>query len=120
MIESPLLIRMVDVLIVDHPGLYAFVALAFLQAYFVPQLLEGPGGRPPQAVILAALVWFLLSVVDFASGWRAPAEKRDVIVGLWVAAVIVGGWAWVGLLRYLLRLGHRVREEQALRLVPPM
>ena len=47
MIESPLLIRMVDLLIIDQPTRHAVVALAFLQMYLVPQLLNGPAWRPP-------------------------------------------------------------------------
>ncbi len=78
MIESPLLIRTVDLLILDHPMRHAFVALGFLQAYVVPQLLKGPAWRPPTSVAAAAVLWFLLSIVDLALGLKAPAEKRDL------------------------------------------
>lgn len=118
MIESPLLIRMVDLLIVDHPTRHAVMALAFLQAYLVPQLLNGPAWRPPHAVLVAALVWFLLSAVDFSLGWRLPADKRDLIVGLWVAATLVGGWACVALVLSLPRLVSAIRHEQALTATP--
>ena len=118
MIESPLLIRMVDVLIVNHSGLYALMALAFLQMYLVPQLLIGPAWRPPHAVLVAALAWLLLSAVDFALGWRLPADKRDLIVGLWVAATLVGGWACLALVLRLPRLVSAIRQEQALTPTP--
>lgn len=118
MIESPLLIRMVDVLIVDHPTRHAVVALAFLQMYLVPQLLNGRAWRPPHVVLVAALAWFLLSAVDIALGWRLPADKRDVIAGLWVAAALVGGWACVALVLSLPRLVSAIRQDQALTPTP--
>jgi hypothetical protein len=113
-IESSLLIRIVDLLILDHPVLYAFLALGFLQAYLAPQLLKEPAWRPPHSAVVAALVWSQLSVVDSALGSHPASGKRDLIVALFIAAMLVGGWACVGLLRYLLRLAVLVGEEQAL------
>jgi hypothetical protein len=115
MIESPLLTRIVDLLIVDHPMRYALLALGFLQAYAVPQLLKGPTWRPPHVVFAAALVYALLSVVDLASGLKSPAEKRDLIVALWVAATLVGGWACLALVRHFRRLTSAIAQEQTLR-----
>ena len=114
MIESPLLIRIVDLLILDHPVRHAFLALGFLQAYVVPQLLKGPAWRPPHSVAVAAFVWAVLSVVDFALGLQPPAEKRDLIVGLLVAAMFVGGWACVALVLYGRRVAVAARDDRPL------
>ena len=114
MIESPLLIRIVDLLIVDHPIRYALLALGFLHAYLAPQLLKRTTWRPPRVVLGAALVLVLLSGVDSALGRTPTAEKRDLVVGLFIAAMFVGGWACVALVQHLRRVAIVVREEQAL------
>jgi hypothetical protein len=116
LIEAPLLMRIVDQLILDHPLRHAFLALGFLflQASVVPQLLKGPAWRPPHSVAVAAFAFAVLSLVDLGLGLQPPEEKRDLIVGLFVVAMLIGGWACVGLLRQLRRLGAALREEQAL------
>lgn len=114
MIESPVLVRIVDLLIIDRPILHAFLGLGFLQAYFAPQLLKRPTWRPPAVVLVAALAFFLLSVAEFALGSTPPGDKRDLLVGLWVAAMLVGGWAAVALVLHLRRLAATTRAEQAL------
>jgi hypothetical protein len=64
--------------------------------------------------LTAALAFFLLSVAEFALGSTPPGDKRDLLVGLWVVAMLVGGWAAVALVLHLRRLAATTRAEQAL------
>ena len=114
MIESPVLVRIVDLLIIDRPILHAFLGLGFLQAYLAPQLLKRPTWRPPVVVLVAALAFFLLSVAEIALGSQPLDGRRVPLVSLWVAAMLVGGWAAIALVVHLRRLAAIMRAEQVL------
>ncbi|MGV3520292.1 hypothetical protein [Luteitalea sp.] len=110
--------RIVDQLILDHPLRHAFLALGFLQAYVVPQLLKGPAWRPPHSVAVAAFAFAVLSLVDLGLGLQLPAAKRDLIVGLFVVAMLIGGWACVALLRFGRRVVEAAHDKRALPAAP--
>lgn len=114
MIESPVLLRIVDLLIIDRPIPHAFLGLGFLQAYLAPQLLKRPTWRPPVVVLVAALAFFVLAAAEVALGSLPLDDRRDLLVGLWVAAMLVGGWAAVALVVHLRHMAVATRAEQAL------
>lgn len=76
------------------------MALGFLQAYIVPQLLREPAWQPPLSVAVAALLLFILSAVD-------------IILSLFAASMLAGCWACVSLLFYLRRVTAVARTERA-------